>query len=85
MPSPGNVHIIHFLILAPEINAIVWGCAVGSEPPETICRIMRHDIVCHTVVLKIFIDMLTEVNPLCSEQHLLLRLAICGGSLIYGQ
>lgn len=79
MPSPGNVRIIHYLILAPEINTVVWGCAVGSKPPEAICSIMRHDIVSHTVVLKIFIDVLTEVNPPCSEQHLLLRLAICGG------
>lgn len=79
MPSPGNMHIIHYLILAPEINTIVWGCAVSSKPLETICRIMRHDIACHTVVLKIFIDMLTAVNPPCSKQHLLLCLAICGG------
>lgn len=79
MPPPGSVCIIHYLILAPEINSIVWGCAVGSKPHETICSIMRHVIVCHTVVLKIFIDMLTEVNPPCSEQHLLLLLAICGG------
>lgn len=79
MPSSRNVCIIHYLILAPEINTIVWGCAVGSKPPETISRIMMHDIVCHTVVLKVFIDMLTEVNPPWSEQHLLLCLAICGG------
>lgn len=67
------------LILAPEINSIVWGCVLGSKLPETICSIMRHVIVCHTVTLKIFIDTLTEVNPPCSEQHLLLFPAICGG------
>ena len=75
----GSVCIIHYLTLALEINSIVWGCAGGSKPPETICNIMRHVIVCHTVVLKIFIDMLTEVNPPCNEEHLLLLLAICGG------
>lgn len=79
MPPPGSVHIMHYLILGPEINSIVWGCAVGSKSPETIRSIMKHAIVCHTVVLKIFIDMLTEVNPPCSEQHLLLLLTICGG------
>lgn len=52
---------------------------VGSKPPETNCGILRHVIVCHSVVLKIFIDALTEVNPPCSEQHLLLLLTICEG------
>jgi len=79
MPPPGSVLIIHYLILAPEINSIVWGCAVGIKPPETICSVIRYVIVCHTVVLKIFIDVLTEVNPPCNEQHLLLLLAVCGG------
>lgn len=79
MPPPESMHIIHYLILAPEINSIIWECAVGCKPLETICSIMRHATVCLLVVLKIFIDMLTEVNPPCSEQHLLLLLAICEG------
>lgn len=78
MPPPGRMHIIHYLILAPEINSIVWGCVVGRKP-ETIHSIMRHVIVCHTVAFKLFIDMLIEVNLPCCEQHLLLFLAICGG------
>lgn len=76
---------MHYFILAPEIKSILWRCAVGTQLPETICSIMRHVAVCHTVVLKVFIDTLTDVNPPCSEQHLLLVLPISGGSLIYGQ